>query len=143
MGKKNVSPDQFKLFMSATEWKDHVQDSVDLPEPDSFHSQHKDAANIQQGRMNRMWDRKLEESKLPETEYDHGSGLHDSISEKGFQVRPIVNKFSYYEDRPVVYVNKDGTKMQGEGHHRIAAAADIEQKTGKVFDIPTNYEKNW
>jgi hypothetical protein len=68
----------------------------------------------------------------------HGAGLYDSVKEKGLQqgdVRNIDLKEITTLVDPV-----SGEKRQSEGHHRIAAAAAVEQETGKTQWIRPSYK---
>ena len=124
---EKVHPVQFKLFMSGTEWKNTVTSSVDL----GFGGP---------ATMDELWDQKLAESKVSKPSRLHGAGLHEAISEQGYQ--------HDREDPPTIRVGhrhgQGGNEMtQAEGHHRIAAAADIERTTGQHVWIPTNYEERY
>jgi hypothetical protein len=118
---KQSDPIQLKLFMTGKEWKDTITHSSDGP-------------------LEHIWPQKTEESKLPYHSAHHGSGLYDSMIQHGFQMKPG-------EDPPtIVLKGPDSGKgddlhfMQSEGHHRVAAAAAVEEATGKPVYIPTNYK---
>jgi hypothetical protein len=115
----HIHPVQLKLFMGAGEWKKSMTDSVDRP----FAKDRK---------MSNLWSEKLTEAKEPAGRYGHGAGLHDDLSTGGYKH----DKW----DPPTIMVNRSNEMAQGEGHHRIAAAADIERTTGRNMWIPTNYE---
>lgn len=107
-----------------------------------------------------MWDRKLSEAKLPQgtmyehpggdyelgpwdepvvdsqnsrvyktAKLDHGTGVHDSIKETGYQGAPLV-------------LNHGGSSKTGpspakwieDGHHRLAAAADLNVEVPLAHD---------
>jgi hypothetical protein len=115
-------PDQLKLFMSGGEWKRAVSDSVDR----QFATGPKT--------MRSVWREKLAESKEPADDNSHGSGIHDALSTHGYQHSTT--------DPPTIFVGSNNESVQGEGHHRIAAAADIERTTGRKIWIPTNYREH-
>jgi hypothetical protein len=116
---ESIHPLQFKLFMSGEEWKQSVTDSVDRP-------------FVRDRKMSTMWSEKLSESKEPHGP-THGSGIHADLRYEGY----VHNA----DDPPTILVGSKNKLAQGEGHHRVAAAADIERTTGKPIWIPTNYEK--
>ncbi len=123
MSAKNNNPDQFKLFMTGTEWKAQVTHSTDGPMPST-------------------WDQKSREAALPltaSTKFDHGAGMKDTLMTQGYQHDRDDPPTIIIEDAP----NGKSTRMvQSEGHHRVAAAADIEAETGQPVYIPTNYVDN-
>jgi hypothetical protein len=138
-------PEQLKLFMSGTEWKNSITDSTDLGDLD----------NDAEG-MGKLWSTKEAEARQPKEikAYDvqwrggrghrvtiasspntvHGSGLYDSIKEKGYEPGPGAA-------HPTILKGNRGENTQWEGHHRVAAAAAIESDTGKHVWIPTDYRK--
>lgn len=126
-----INDQQFKLFMSGQEWQAAATDSVDL----GFAQTGKRAPT----NMRQLWSQKLDEAKVPEGTMArngykaHGAGIYDSMSEKGY----VHNPEPY--DNPTLFVRGHDLK-QGEGHHRIAAAAEIERQTGKPIWIPTTYK---
>lgn len=141
---RKMNPDQFKLFMSANEWKDSIEGSTDL---------------YQDQTLDELWDDKLRESKATGGGV-HGAGSYASLEKEGFREGINPNRGELYNQDGYVYhgadgktvnapfwgysgpsilVDKKGRNIQAEGHHRIAAAADIEKKTGKTMWIPANY----
>ena len=117
---EKVHPVQFKLFMSGREWMNSVSDSVDLD-----HGEHET--------MEELWDLKTDESKM-HAGSGHGAGIFSSMSKHGYDADKA------FGDAPTILVSSRNQMVQGEGHHRIAAAAEIERETGKQVWIPTNYE---
>jgi hypothetical protein len=112
-----VNPNQFKLFYGAKELKDSITQSydVDIGEGDTT--------------LNSMWVRKLGEAKA--------SGLHESLHTEG--VHPNTKLTVQWggpngdsEDPDAVH------HMIYDGHHRVAAAADIEEQTGRAMWINTD-----
>jgi hypothetical protein len=68
-------------------------------------------------------DRKLVRSKKPVGE-GHGAGVHASVEREG-----VIN--------PVQLIHAEsGGLMMGQGHHRIAAAAEISRRTGRDMWLP-------
>jgi len=121
MPKQVVNPNQFKLFMTGTEWQAHVTHSTDGPVPE-------------------LWDQKEAASRLPYSSGEHGSGTYDSIKEHGWQ-----NRTNYNEKHPTIILEDSSSgvrKVQSEGHHRVAAAAAVERETGRAEFIPTRYVDN-
>jgi hypothetical protein len=73
--------------------------------------------------LDQMWSRKLEASKE--------RGIHSSIMERGYQGEDIALHITpRWGDEPGHNVFVD------DGHHRIAAGADVERTTGKSVMIP-------
>lgn len=115
---ENIHPLQFKLFMGAQEWQESVTDSVDRPFT-------KDKT------MKSVWASKLKEAKASKPSIEHGAGIHQSMTERGYQHNE--------NDPPTIQVSRSNEQVQEEGHHRIVAGADIERTTGKHIWIPTRY----
>lgn len=134
MPSRHVNPNQFKLFMGGQEMKAASVASVDS-----------EAMKGERG-WNPMWDRKLREAKQPLNPMlrpiyqPHGAGVYESMEKHGYQASDEAGEW----DRPTLWVSKSRTPepvlRQGEGHHRIAAAADIERRTGRNIWLPVNYE---
>lgn len=108
----SISPHQFKLFMTGSEWKEKVTHSTDGPLPD-------------------LWKEKGQQAK--------DQGLYRDMKEKGYQHNSADPPTIVLEDSPN---GKTTRYVQSEGHHRVAAAADIERDTGQPVYIPTNYVNN-
>jgi len=72
-----------------------------------------------------LWQHKLSEAKRPASMPGHGTGLYESIKAEG--VRPVPMEYGSYIDTPVQVGHQPGGLPPRimEGHHRIAAAADI------------------
>jgi hypothetical protein len=159
MAIKGSNGEQLKLFMPASEFKAHLDSSSDrhyiptgIGQPDQRES------------MDSMWARKDQESREPGSypihdvqavsnpsggvdfkrveigrskNLQHGAGVYDSIKENGLQQNPLpdlgMKEITTYVDK------RTGEKRQGEGHHRVAAAAAVEQETGKTQWIRPNY----
>lgn len=120
---KNLSPEQFnqpeqlKLFMTGVEWQEYTTHSSDGP------------ADIK-------WKEASAQAKAPASAGTHGAGVYDSMKSKGYEVHNPVPTITFEESPNGKYF----MRTQGEGHHRVAAAADIERETGKPVYIPTNYK---
>jgi len=91
--------------------------------------------------MKALWKEKTAEAMTPAVPYQgvHGQGLYESMKEHGYRAD--------YEgaewDKPTLHVRPSGELTQGEGHHRIAAAAQIERESGgrRSIWLPVRYEK--
>lgn len=114
------SPVQFKLFMTGTEWQAAITHSSDGP-------------------IEHVWQQKENESKAPASAGTHGAGVYDSIKEHGFDLSRGAAPNFILDETPN---GKDLKFVQGEGHHRVAAAAAIERETGKPVYLPVNYIDN-
>lgn len=112
-------PNQFKLFMTGTEWQSQVTHSTDGP-------------------ISSLWAEKEARASTPNTG-GHGTGVRSSIERYGYQQDPDSPPTIVLEDAPN---GKSVRKVQSEGHHRVAAAAAIERDTGNPVFIPTNYVDN-
>lgn len=111
--------DQLKLFMTGKEWKDVVNASSDATT----------------GRLEEMWEQKEAESKAPAGSGVHGSGVYESLKKQGYVGDISTAPRITFQEGP------GGTERreQGEGHHRVAAAAALEEEGhGPVF-MPVNY----
>jgi hypothetical protein len=110
----HLHPEQLKLFMTGTELKGAITNSIDRNPIGGF------------GRsMDQMWDTKRKESKR--TGVGHGHGTHASIKEHGW-VGPGPDIFQKRTYGAIPEFDKDDFQVS-DAHHRIAAAADIEAKT--------------
>ena len=126
--------DQLKMFYGAQELKDTITESGDRGRYGSFASHYGlDSADRQSSSgssgyhekesLDEMWDRKLAESKRP-VESGHGGGVHASIVKRGYvQASPVRMHWDTEDGMTDVRLS--------DAHHRIAAAADIEQTTGR------------
>ena len=106
---EHLHPVQMKLFMSGTELKESLTNSIDRAPMQS---------------MDDMWKRKTRESK---SESYHGGGTHASLKEHGW-VGP--GPGLYHTTIPGGIPEWDKEEHQvDDAHHRIAAAADIEKRS--------------
>lgn len=123
MPRKSLNKQQFgdiPMFLTATELKTYLTDSLDrLPDED----------------IDELWDRKRQEAQHEYHEYMHGSGVYDSIARDGFNWNFPVEVLHHGKLEPGKY-----EKLMGEGHHRVAAAAEIEEDTGKPIWIPIDHQ---
>ena len=106
--KRAINPTQLRLFMSARELREHFD-----PNWGDFEGDETEPKQV--------WDRKLSASKE--------TGLYDDIKDIGVRV-PVT-----------ITGNPDGGEFNPEvmgGHHRIAAAYDINPD----MEIPVNYDDN-
>lgn len=113
--------EQMKLFMSAREVKNWITDSTDRSPNET---------------LDDMWKRKLRESKSPRGANVHGAGVYDAVSE-GKSILPDLTLIPYRKD-----AFGDAKNVIGDGHHRIAAMADVEAKTGRESFTPVKYFGN-
>lgn len=113
-----LNPHQLKLFMTGMELKNSITYSGDRNDDET---------------LDDMWNRKVEESK--ETRGVHGAGTYESIREHGWKPE------GRYDDKqiPVRYSKSKSSMRIANGHHRVAAAADIEEKTGKLTFFPLSH----
>ena len=128
---KNLSKDQLKLFMTGTEWKASINDSMDRDWITDG------PGDYRQENMGELWSRKEDEAREPKKQDHHGSGLYDAIKKDGYD--PNKADIENGDVGPKI-VRYRGELTQVEGHHRIAAAAAVEKDTGKLSWIPTNYQ---
>ena len=73
-----------------------------------------------------IWREKLAESKRPKSSI-HGSGIHESIKQKGGVFHNVGTDPIQGQRTPVMLAHQEGGLPPRivEGHHRVAAAADI------------------
>ena len=107
-----INPNQFRLFMSGTEWQDEVTHSTDGPMPE-------------------LWQEKTDQARQ--------MGLTAKMAAHGYQHNSADPPTIVLENSPN---GRTVRHVQSEGHKRVAAAADIERTTGKPVYIPTNYVDN-
>lgn len=145
----HINKNQLRLFYSASELKDSISGSGDL---------------VNNGTMDDLWAGKLQESKVtfngePHLQ-PHGSNIYRSLEEKGWDGPPLKIKlllspkerqarshrynnddwFSNTYQETAIVQDTVGNRSAHEAHHRMAAAADIENKRGN-FWIPVTYEE--
>lgn len=113
----HIQPQQLKLFMTGGELKDNITYSGDT---------------LPHETLGDMWDRKVVESK---EEYGHGAGTYDSIQKHGWDPKDSWDA----KGIPIRYSSRTGSTRISNGHHRVAAAADIEEKTGKLTFFPLEH----
>jgi hypothetical protein len=127
--KPHLRGEQLKLFMTAHELKNSLSDSVDLQPSYIDYDDEGNTIQVPDQTMDDLWEQKLDESKYkPRAQ---SSSLYDSIAQRG--VRKHVT---------LVPDGKGGLTM-GQGHHRVAAAADIAEKTGRQMYIPVIYDDDF
>lgn len=128
----HVNSKQLKLFMTPEEIMSTVSDSVDRV--DSYtdvDSETGQEITVPAETMDDVWRDKLSESRAKRSFAPES--LYSSIEKHGVQ-----RHVTLQED-----VNSDGKYIMGQGHHRVAAAADIAKRTGRQFYIPVIYDDDW
>ena len=140
-------PNQLQMFYSATDLKNTITESGDRGTIGSHASHYgittseRQSSSFDPGEeesLDEMWSRKLAESKRPEGEV-HGGGVHESISSRGWlHGRRSDVTLHWNEDPEDAYALPDVRVW--DAHHRIAAAADIEQQTGKTIWLNTEHQ---
>jgi len=115
----HLHPEQMRLFMTGTELKSSLTDSIDRAPMQS---------------MGDMWKRKLRESK---GDAYHGGGTYASLKDRGW-VGEGPGLYHTVLPGAIPEFNRQELRVD-DAHHRIAAAADIEAKSkGKrTIWIPT------
>lgn len=136
----NLNPHQLQLFMTGTELKAAITDSID-----------RNPLGGMGGTMDKMWATKLRQSKRPADHPGHGAGIYQSMKKRGwdpptdvwgdqapgwdnagFEINHVVKYGGIPEwDRTETSVTA--------AHHRIAAAADIEAKSAGTKKPRTIY----
>lgn len=126
----HVNPKQLKLFMPAQELMNSVSDSVDRAwEYEDVDPDTGDTVIVPEETMSDLWKIKLAESKARGS--FQKSSLYDSIKKEGVQRHVTLQ------------TNADGSLTMGQGHHRVAAAADISKRTGRQMYVPVIYDDDW
>jgi len=132
----HVNPDQLKLFMTGSELKSAITDSIDRNPIGGFG-----------GTMEKMWATKLRQSKR--SGMGHGAGTYQSLLKHGWKEPDEVwgdevpgnNAAGFEINHRRVYggiPEWDRTEVSVTGaHHRIAAAADMEAKGKRTIYFPT------
>jgi hypothetical protein len=115
--------EQLRMLMPAQELRGRIPDSNDRVNES----------------MSELWDRKGREAALPagtyhpspEVGYDttHGTGVTDSLKQHGYDGAPV--EVRHYTDS--YSEGKAGDLFIYDGHHRVAAAADL------GMDIPVSH----
>lgn len=136
----HVNPEQLQLFMTGTELKGMITDSIDRNPLGGFG-----------GTMDKMWASKLRQSKRSGME--HGGGTYKSLQEHGWDPPAEVwgdeapgHDASGFEINHVRKIGAipafDRTETSVTGaHHRIAAAADMEARGKRTIYFPTAHNQ--
>jgi hypothetical protein len=125
---KHLNPKQLKLFMTPDEIMESVSDSVDRAGSyTDVDYETGEQITVPEETMEDLWKTKLAESKGRR----QPTSLYNSIKEHGVQ-RHVTLQMEH-----------DGSLTMGQGHHRVAAAADIAKKTGRQIYIPVAYDDDW
>jgi hypothetical protein len=95
--------------------------------------------------MDGMWDRKVRESQSSDR-HEHGGRVYSSLEQHGYNLAK-----GQFPNDPVILAHReklgamdggdDDDHMLYDGHHRVAAGADIEERTGRnVWINVSNYD---
>lgn len=118
-----LNPDQLKLLMTGSEIKNQITYSPDVDPARATASGDPES-------LEGLWPYKLWEAKKPIDEVNlpgGGHGVYDSLKEKGYQGNPIVLRHS-----------ADLGTFITDGHHRVAAAAELDREGNSVY-IPVEH----
>ena len=127
----HVSPQQLQMFMPARELKDSVY-PTDVNQEKYYGNNRKQmwADKLAETKATNPSDAELERIGSTATSIwdvvdalTHGAGLHEKIKASGVQT-------------PITLINRDDKEpILYEGHHRVAAAADIDPK----MEVPVEH----
>ena len=121
--------------MGARELRDSINDTYEGNLTDEYDERGRRLRET----LPQIWNRKLEESKVEGDPHSfdgpHGAGVYKSMEEHGYDwSKPPI---------PILLVrpmfDKPARVILDDGYHRVAAAADIEEKTGRHIPIPIEY----
>jgi hypothetical protein len=123
---------QLPLFMTGKELKDSMVSSYDLLRHDEP--------------MEDMWSDKIKGATRPAGSGKHGSGVYDSLEREGWNGRALnvlvtdekIEPHPDYIDYDVA-TRRDGSMVSANAHHRIAAAAKLEEEGKRTVFIPLNH----
>lgn len=104
------------MFMPAKQLKERIGLSYDVDHFDERDSPTADHS------LNRMWDRKLTESKEKLDNGGRGAGVYDSLAKKGYVGDPLEVR---HGDFPGSEDTDKGLRLL-DGHHRLSSAADLD-----------------
>ena len=120
-----LNPDQLKMLMTGKELQRSITHSWDAP---------LDMTPGDPTELNALWEKKTFEAKQPRGV--HGAGIYSSLKSRGYEGAPL--RLHDYN----VFTNA-GYEVPArgvmDGHHRIAAAAALEDE-GKQVYIPVTHE---
>lgn len=111
---------QLKMFMTGNEIKQTITGSVD-------------ASNNDEDTMSEMWDQKVEEShdrRVNAGDDRHGQSLYDSVEDEGAHT-PVT-----------LYTPRFNSTIHGDGHHRTAISADVEDRSGRQVYLPVLHDEH-
>lgn len=110
--------EQLQMLMTGKELQSRITDSNDRR---YVYGRKKSKKGDSLETMPELWSRKAEESKQP-AQSGHGSGVFDSLAEHGL-----------YPDTMIGLLHLTNRTVVNDGHHRIAAAAELEDEGKQVF----------
>lgn len=114
MAKEHLQGEQLKMFMTPNEIIGSVDDSVDRNDEED---------------LDQLWE--MKESELDNSP-DYKK-LKESVNEEGVK-RPVTLTTNY---------GGKGTLFMGDGHHRVVAAYQKQEKTGRQQYVPVIYSNNY
>lgn len=114
MAKEHLQGEQLKMFMTPNEIIGSVDDSVDRNDDED---------------LDQLWE--MKESELDNSP-DYAK-LKESVNEEGVK-RPVTLTTNY---------GGKGTLFMGDGHHRVVAAYQKQEKTGRQQYVPVIYSNNY
>jgi len=84
--------------------------------------------------MDQLWKRKLKESKKPRDKV-HGGGVYDALKEGKNIIAPPGDAVDLY--------HRGDSRFITDKHHRIAAQADLDRKSGTETFVPVmHFDRN-
>jgi len=120
----HIHPQQMQLFVDPVEHIRKLRGSVDL--------------DFSSSGWHGMWKDKEQEARAAPGSSVHGAGIYESVKKYGIIPRSLHPDPTGGE--PEVHPAHDNSGwVQGEGHHRIAAAAAVQRDTGRQQWVPLRY----
>jgi hypothetical protein len=119
-----LNPMQMQLFVDPEEHIESLRGSIDLNEGYT---------------ADELWKGKEEEARSPEGSGRHGAGLYDSVKKYGL----VTGRDNPFSGPPIELhpASDESGWVQGEGHHRVAAAAAVQRDTGKKQWFTPTYRR--
>jgi hypothetical protein len=127
----NLNGEQLKMFMTPAEIKDYVTTSGDRKTLLNYRTPH--AAPTRVESMGQLWKRKLKESKKSRDK-GHGSGVYDALKEGKNILTPPGDTVEIHHHNDARFIT--------DKHHRIAAQAELDRKSGNETFVPVSHYRN-